>query len=204
MRFVIALPGLATIFLASCISLSDRCAGQVELFRAYRSAEIDALSSESEEELWGVNVVGGEDKHVALDVGLRGGEFTLHRNSSVDGHRTSYLELHVGLRAWLLKADQPVRPYAGLGLIWSGATYDEGDESWNDGSDGEYEDDDYDFWAWVFSNAGVYGQLGLEARLGAVLATAGARFVCGNEVDLYSRNANDFAVETFVGVGVRF
>lgn len=159
-----------------------------------RNPESGLERTDDDQELFGLNFLQSfEGSALALDLGVRGGEF-----ERADGADTDYFETHAGARWRFAGTRHAVQPYLGLGILWNGR-----------GSSSKYSDpydDDQkeNFFVWILAQSSPYASLGVDIVFGALSVGVGVRAVCGDGVDLSARHPDDFALDVFATLGVRF
>ncbi len=191
------LAGLPLALAPSCVGPRDHSSPhRLELVAARRNPESGLGSTDDDQGLFGLNYVQSfEGSDLALDLGVRGGEF-----ERVDGSDTSYVETHTGARWRFAGTRHAVQPYLGLGILWNGR----GSTSKRFDPDRYEDDQESNFLVWLVAQSSPYAALGFDVVLGAVTVGIGVRAVCGDGVDLSARHPDEFALDVFATLGVRF
>lgn len=192
---------LCLLFLVSCVTVKrDRESARIEAVGAARSSNFGSVGKSDAQELYGMAAVFREE-HQAYEFGARGATFDFGSSDPFDDDESTYIEAHLGLRYYPLERDFPLQPFLGLGLMWSDGSPDDDDHRdvvrpSNYPRD-YYNDNEVDLWAVLIANAGIYAQVGLDLELGPMTLSGGLRAVCSDDVDLFARHDDDFAVELY-------
>ena len=195
----------------SCVAVhNDFEALRLELSDLERSSTDDFGSDSGAQDLGAATlVIAGDDPHMRGEVGLKFGTFELEVPDADGDDEATYFEFSIGARFYPfpLREEFPLQPYLALGAFWCGGSWDERDDHRHDDGKHAYDDpyyDDYDLWSWIWRNAGFYGTLALDVAAGPFSVSAGVRALLGDDVDVFARHDDGFALETFLAAGVSF